>query len=90
MTNTRSLNYGFRWQFLLFPFLPTLLMCKYIALMVWAFLHLLRSVITMPFQDDGDNFGAYYSSRYKTCVVLGLFAFLFILFYWFIIPKFQE
>ncbi|WP_155273694.1 hypothetical protein [Prevotella bivia] len=31
MTNTRSLNYGFRWQFLLFPFLPTLLMCKYIG-----------------------------------------------------------
>ncbi len=34
-------------------------------------------------------FGAYYSSRYKTCVVLGLLVFLFILFYWFIIPKFQ-
>lgn len=59
--NNPSIDYGFRWVYLLFPFLPTLLLIKGTVVVIW---HLLSALLNFFLcHDDGEDPTAAYSER---------------------------
>lgn len=64
--NTPSIDYGFRWVYLLFPVLPTLLLVKGIAVVVWQLLSTLLHYILC--HDDEEDPTASFSERQSNCI----------------------